>query len=134
MISKFIIDTIRNLADKFDFGKLQTKFAPFVHVVYVTAENTYTDVSVSLFFQPTGKTIWSEHRGQVLAKTAHERSYVSISQIPFTSIRSSVADSTGKTTTLRLKAGEYLVVTVLTSVEHDQNLITNAIIKELTQK
>lgn len=134
MISKFIIDSIRKLADKFDFGELQTKFAPFVHVVYVTAENAYTDVSASLFFQPTNETIWSERRGQVLAKIAHELSYVSISQIPFTSVRSSVADSTGKTTTLRLKVGEYLVVTVLTPFTYDQNLITNAIIKELTEK
>lgn len=132
MDSKFIIDSTRKLADKFDFGELQTKFAPFVHVVHVTAENAYTDISASLFFQPTNATIWSERRGQDLAKTAHERSYASISQIPFTSIRSSVADNTGKTTTLKLKQGEYLVVTVLTPFTRDQNLITERIIQALT--
>ena len=42
MISEFIINTIRTLADKFDFGELQTKFAPFVHVTYITAEKAYT--------------------------------------------------------------------------------------------
>ncbi len=43
----------------------------------------------------------------------------------------SISNNSGKTTIIRLKYGEFLSITVLTPNSADQNLITDAIIKEL---
>ena len=132
MISNIILNTINNLTKKFPFDQLTTTLTPFVQIAYIIDNELFSEVSASLFFKSPGSDLHTKSTGrELVAESQTHRAFSTTHIHLMQGTKVSISNNSGKTTIIRLKYGEFLSITVLTPNSADQNLITDAIIKEL---